>query len=118
MFGLTGTAFFIIALTFVATRPRLDSDIVAHRSMATQVVVSMVGEGFEFWISNHKRTPTDEENFHVLEMKTNSPRDGWERPLIYKNTESNGPHTYMLYSVGPNGVDEHGSGDDVVYRPK
>jgi hypothetical protein len=36
--------------------------------------------------------------------------DAWGRPLVYRNT---GSGTYLLYSVGSNGQDEGGAGDDI-----
>ncbi|MFQ6112264.1 MAG: type II secretion system protein GspG [Nitrospinota bacterium] len=36
--------------------------------------------------------------------------DYWGRPIVYR---SMGPHEYVLYSIGPNGKDEGGQGDDV-----
>ncbi|HWA98700.1 MAG TPA: type II secretion system protein GspG, partial [Pirellulales bacterium] len=41
--------------------------------------------------------------------------DGWGRPLVYKRTEEGG---FRLYSVGPNGRDEDGGGDDVQLPDK
>ena len=38
------------------------------------------------------------------------PTDGWGRALVYSLGEGD---TYTLYSVGPNGLDESGGGDDV-----
>jgi len=36
--------------------------------------------------------------------------DGWGRPFIYRTTTDGMP---LLYSVGENGIDEQGSGDDL-----
>lgn len=40
--------------------------------------------------------------------------DGWGRPFVYER----GPdgRSYRIYSVGPNGVDEHGTMDDSPMR--
>lgn len=116
--GLIGFVICVIAIAFVLTRPLLDSDEDAFRSMTTHSNLSLIGGSIEFWKGQHKRAPTDEENFSVLEMTTNTPPDGWGRPLVYKNLEVIGHGKFLLYSLGPNGIDENGSGDDVVYRSK
>ncbi|MEZ6017116.1 MAG: hypothetical protein R3F49_18510 [Planctomycetota bacterium] len=36
--------------------------------------------------------------------------DGWGHAVVYKLTQAN----YSLYSVGPNGVDDGGAGDDIL----
>lgn len=40
--------------------------------------------------------------------------DGWGRPFVYER----GPdgRSYRLYSMGPNGVDDHGAADDAPQR--
>jgi type II secretion system protein G len=44
------------------------------------------------------------------------PKDSWGKPFVYRvSVESNG-ESFLLYSVGPNGVDDGGSGDDISYR--
>ena len=40
--------------------------------------------------------------------------DTWDRRVIYRQTE---PGTYVLYSPGPNGIDDDGRGDDVPSLP-
>jgi hypothetical protein len=42
------------------------------------------------------------------------PRDGWGRPLRYRCPGPIHPRGWDLYSVGPNGIDEHGLGDDIL----
>ena len=39
------------------------------------------------------------------------PNDAWGRPFTYERSEDG--TAYRMWSVGPNGVDEHGHGDDV-----
>ncbi|KAF0244612.1 MAG: hypothetical protein FD180_2374 [Planctomycetota bacterium] len=36
--------------------------------------------------------------------------DPWNRPYVYERLESGG---FRLYSIGPNGIDEGGKGDDL-----
>jgi hypothetical protein len=37
--------------------------------------------------------------------------DGWGRPLVYRRLD--GGNGFILYSLGANGIDENGAGDDV-----
>lgn len=50
-------------------------------------------------------------------MKQAAPRDGYGRPLVYRHHDAGAPLPFALYSLGVNGVDEHGGGDDVSYQP-
>jgi hypothetical protein len=72
------------------------------------------GVAIESWAKSHGRVPTEQEGFAVLEMKTRVPLDGWDRPILYKNVAA-GAKPFLVYSVGPNGRDEGGSGDDILY---
>lgn len=45
-----------------------------------------------------------------------SPVDGWDRPFVYR-AAAESELGYVLYSVGANGRDESGQGDDVGARP-
>jgi hypothetical protein len=44
-----------------------------------------------------------------------SPVDGWERPFVYRPAPES-ERGYLLYSVGANGRDESGEGDDLGPR--
>ena len=37
------------------------------------------------------------------------PLDGWDRALVYRTVDGG----YKLYSMGPNGEDDDGGGDDI-----
>jgi Type II secretion system (T2SS), protein G len=39
--------------------------------------------------------------------------DGWKRVLHYRCPGKHNPNGFDLYSVGPNGIDEGGGGDDI-----
>lgn len=50
-------------------------------------------------------------------MGSNEPieaADGWGCPLIYRAPGPVHRRGWDLYSVGPNGIDEQGKGDDVL----
>ena len=40
--------------------------------------------------------------------------DGWNRPVRYRCPGPVHTHGWDVYSVGPNGIDEHGGGDDIL----
>lgn len=41
-------------------------------------------------------------------------RDGWDREIRYQPMTSNDVQGYRLWSLGPNGVDNGGGGDDII----
>jgi hypothetical protein len=41
-------------------------------------------------------------------------KDGWDRPLLYRNPGAFNTHAFDLHSVGANGVDDGGRGDDIT----
>jgi hypothetical protein len=43
-----------------------------------------------------------------------TPLDPWNRPLIYRVPGELSGNDYDLYSMGPNGLDEGGGGDDIL----
>ncbi|MEO5596416.1 MAG: hypothetical protein ABIQ97_04665 [Lysobacteraceae bacterium] len=47
-----------------------------------------------------------------MDQSSNLTLDGWLRPMLY--VRGGDMRTYKLYSAGPNGRDEYGTGDDVA----
>jgi hypothetical protein len=45
-------------------------------------------------------------------------RDYWGNPIVYRSPSplDGSQGSWVLYSFGPNGIDDHGGGDDVVIR--
>jgi len=41
-------------------------------------------------------------------------KDSWDNPYRYVRSGPHNPRTYDLWSVGPNGTDENGAGDDIT----
>ena len=41
--------------------------------------------------------------------------DGWRQPLIYRPAGQGERAPFALYSIGPNGMDERGQGDDISF---
>jgi len=75
----------------------------------------------EFYRTN-QRYPTESEGLAPLTseasgiLAANPPihaiaLDGWNRPFVYRMAGEARP---VLYSIGANGVDEHGAGDDLT----
>ncbi len=54
--------------------------------------------------------PTQDYPHGFLPDRTSLPKDPWGRPYKYKRTATG----YRLWSVGPNGKDENGRGDDIL----
>jgi hypothetical protein len=94
----------------------IDSDPVAYRRNKTRVIVDMCHQEVLYWSKQNKRAPTTAEGLPVLGLKVALPRDGYGRPLVYRHDDTKSPMQFVLYSLGPNGVDENGAGDDVSYR--
>ncbi|NHZ34799.1 hypothetical protein [Massilia rubra] len=106
----------VAGIVFISRMPRLDSDVAAFQHGENSATISSLGTAIEMWGRKHGRVPTDEEKFSVLGLSVRTIADGWQRPFIYKSQRTQGPQAFLLYSLGPNGIDEGGHGDDIVYR--
>ena len=54
--------------------------------------------------------------FQPQEIKGGLLLDPWGNPYVYQRYEPGDNlrwHTYVIYSIGPNGIDEDGWGDDI-----
>ena len=69
------------------------------------------------------RYPTQEESLTILlkspqgkhyVVSSHALRDPWQRSFVYQAPGANATTPPLIYSVGPNGVDEHGAGDDIT----
>jgi YD repeat-containing protein len=107
-------AVILVATLWRISRP-LDSDPEAFKRGRTNAMLPLCGDVLNVWIKEHGRSPSTTEGLSVLEMKSNIAMDGWERPIVYKHIGSRDSTLFSLYSTGPNGVDENGSGDDLRY---
>jgi type II secretion system protein G len=58
------------------------------------------------------------QDFKQDELVSGELIDAWGRPYVYVSTNGGSPkhrtHAYDLYSLGPNGEDDDGTGDDVI----
>jgi hypothetical protein len=108
-------------ILFVGLRGKLDSDSQRGRTVAR---LTLFREALEDYDESFGNFPAESEGLTAL-MRGGEPIikgigvgpedlvDGWNKPFVYRVGESGLP---TLYSVGPNGVDEAGSGDDLVAR--
>lgn len=56
--------------------------------------------------------PTDKKPYYIDRIEI----DGWQNAFVYKNNvDLKSDYPFDLYSVGENGIDENGRGDDVNY---
>lgn len=94
-----------------------------HGTIAT---LKQIREGIELFRADFKRYPSSEEGLQALTIKKNGQRessylyiygpvvDSWGHIFVYRETPGRA-HPFALYSVGPNGIDEGGSNDDINY---
>jgi hypothetical protein len=81
--------------------------------MSSEAALSVVGLSIDHWALEHGRAPSTTEGLGVLDLKA-TPLDGWERPLAYV-PDAGSAKNFRLYSVGADGIDSQGDGDDIRY---
>lgn len=110
----------ILIISFIATLVtacnRIDSDSEKDREMRTRAVLSVIGAALDSWKATKGRLPSTEEGLSKLGLKSKTPVDGWGFPVRYKLSGVGSPSDFLLYSIGRDGVDSGGSGDDVTWR--
>lgn len=87
--------------------------------------LSAIDSAIEMFVLQSGRYPTTLEGLKVLVQKSNDeisnwkqvlslvPTDAWGNQFVYTLREQHG-QSYLLYSKGPDGVDNNGYHDDVV----
>lgn len=105
-----------VVTAFVFKRPLIDANAAEFRLMTTHSNLAIVGDSIAHWTLKQGHAPSDKENFSILKMKIDTPTDGWDNFLKYKNMENQGSGKFLLYSTGPDGIDKRGEGDDIIYR--
>jgi hypothetical protein len=94
----------------------LDSDPIAARQMQTESMLWLCGLAAVQWISEHGRAPTTVEGLEVLPLRDFPMLDGWKQAIVYRAKGGNAPLEFHIYSIGPNGIDEGGGGDDISFK--
>ena len=87
------------------------------RQRSTELMTASVGDMLDGYKKEHGRFPSMEEGLKVLYPKYSNSRellDRWGHPFVYSPT-AGGSRPFVLYSVGANGIDEKGRGDDIDY---
>jgi hypothetical protein len=91
---------------------------------STVARLAVLRSGLAEFKTRHQRYPTSQEGLSVLSASEEpilqggtGPEvygvDGWSRAFVYGIDE----HGVSLYSLGPNGIDEGGKGDDIRAKP-
>jgi hypothetical protein len=107
----------IVAATVWYFTPNMDEKYYYLKS--TRSRLDLIGQAINQFKDDHKKYPSSEEGLRVLALgdsyiRSRAMLDAWKHPFVYHETP-NEKHPFELYSVGPNGVDEHMSGDDIEY---
>lgn len=113
--GLCLGALAAVGLLYAVMAPPLDSNADEHRKMQTTANLELVGSSLDEWAARHGRVPGDQEALSVLELRESPVRDGWGHPLIYRAIPGPAGRKFQLRSVGPNGQDDGGHGDDISF---
>jgi Type II secretion system (T2SS), protein G len=104
-----------VGLLYVLIAPPLDGNADMHRKMQTKASLEVVGRSLDEWVVQHGRAPNNQEALSVLELRESPVRDGWGHPLIYQAIPGRDGRKFQLRSAGPNGQDDGGEGDDIVF---
>jgi general secretion pathway protein G len=114
---LIGTLALVIAV-IGATLWFGSKELVNSKTTAAHQRLRVVRQALEHYKADHGRYPGTEEGLSVLIDASPVGRylvgraaldDPWGHQYVYRNTQD----PLVLYSVGPNGVDEGGKGDDI-----
>jgi hypothetical protein len=96
---------------------RLDDTPAMPKHKAQKDLEAFAGLIERLHAHNH-RYPRDDEGLNAVlrfgdgmeQAPERHPLDPWRRPYVYR-ARTDGPP--QVYSLGPNGIDEHGKGDDI-----
>lgn len=90
-----------------------------QRKRSTNTTLVDLGDAITMFRSEFNRYPRGLEelmppqgNFLLYKARV---LDGWERPIKYQLLSAGGGDSFSLYSLGQNGIDEGGAGDDLNY---
>jgi len=99
----------VLGVIIFAASGRLDGspDSQIHKARTDLGVFAASLDDFH---SRNHRYPDANEGLGATLAANKRPVDPWGHPYVYRNRGSDKP---QMYSVGPNGVDEGGAGDDV-----
>ena len=104
----------ILSLLALIACERLDDDPDKDRRSRTVAALNLTGHAIETYMKDHARLPPEDQSGLSAALGMNIPLDGWGRSLEYRPVERDG-HPFQLYSFGPTGQDERGSGANLDY---
>lgn len=118
----------IVALSLVAgllwalERPgcQLDADPGEYAKSRTMALLGLLRTGLAEFEAEHGRYPSDAEGLAALSdgpdpvLQRGVDADGWGRAFRYHTI---GDRRAQLYSLGPDGIDNEGAGDDMTVAP-
>jgi type II secretory pathway pseudopilin PulG len=88
----------------------------SQRQKVTEVALERIGGHLDFYQKKSGRFPLSQEGLKALYPEGGIVvEDGWGHAFVYRLNEKQEAKPFTLYSVGANGRDEHGSGDDLDY---
>ncbi len=88
--------------------------------MATQALIDAWNEELYSYRVDSGRFPSTKEGLKALRQKSSgmvavdAPSDTWHNEIVYIYPPKYGTREFDLYSVGKNGVNEYGQGDDIT----
>jgi len=109
-------AVILAALTIKYFSPLTDGSDMRQR--ATKSTVQGIGAMLYDYQKKHGRFPSTEDGLKLLYPEQSSDKDlkdSWGRPFAYRARPAEKEKPFKLYSLGENGIDEGGSGDDIDY---
>jgi len=125
MILIWGASLLLVRGAWSATGSKGIDDSPDHLLARTRSVLAAVGESVIRFKKEQGRYPSTQEGLKILSKRTDGrepllqtdaePRDSWGRPFVYQLEAKNREKPFVLYSVGPNGRDESGSGDDISF---
>jgi general secretion pathway protein G len=120
--GITALVLIGGAAMLVASRTR---QLVDTKEMQAKQDIGFIRQVLERYKKDHGRYPTAEESLNALVDPSPAGRyfiskhaiiDPWGHAYIYKPSNWRQDEAVVVYSRGPNGIDEGGAGDDTAVR--
>lgn len=116
----------ILAILAAVVIPRVFGRVDDAKVSSTMSTIQALDTSLDMYKADTLSYPTSEQGLNVLvnnpgsgkwngpylKNQTAVPMDAWGHPFVYKQPGGAG-RDYDLYSVGPNGNDEAGAGDDI-----
>jgi len=87
-----------------------------QREKVTLSVLRIIGSDLEDYKKKHGQFPSSQEGLKAIYPNEGiAVEDGWRQRFVYSRNERPNDKPFNLYSIGANGIDESGSGDDLDF---